>query len=1157
MPPFLRTVTRLFRRKTRPASARPRLAATSARPSLEALEDRTLLDTVRWMNPAGGGWSVAANWDAGRVPGAADDVVIDLASITVTHASGTDAVNSLTVSNGTFNFSGGTLSVATTLQGNSTFNFSGGTLAGATVAAGTTIRGTSAGSATLSGVTLNGVLDVSGVSTATVSVRDGLTLNGTALVGNAAGTIAGRIFFTNTQTIGGTGSVVLGGNSGNRLLATGTGAVATFGAGLTVRGSTGTLDTPGSGARFINQGTITADVAGGTLALDGLLSNGGTLGLANGGRLHLAGVTITGGTLTGSGAGVLLSTSTSELAAVTLAGDLTLTSLTGTVLNVRDGLTVAGTLRLGDAAGATWGRLYFINPQTVTGPGSIVFGGNSTNLLIATGAAVTVTLGPTLTVRGDSGTLDAPVSGVRFLNQGTIIADVAGGTLILDGAFTNGGTLGLANGGSLRLGGAAVTGGTMTGSGPGALISSSTSELTAVTLAGDLTLTSLTGSVLNVRDGLTVAGTLRLGDAAGAGFGRLTFTNTQAVSGTGSIVFGNNINNALRANGAGVAVVFDAGLAIRGDTGRVDTLGSGALFVNLGTITADGAGGTITLDGPFLNFGSLGLANGGNLRLEGAAILGGTLTGSGSGNLVIASTNELAAVTLAGDVTLTSLTSAIANVRDGLTVAGTLRVGDAAGATSGRLAFIGTQSATGPGSIVLGGNVLNRLIASGAGAALTLGPTLTIRGGAGTVLTSGTGANFINQGTITADGGGTITLTGPWTNEGTGRAENAGTLLSTTTPTNFSGGVLTGGSWQAFANSTLQVNLSPGITTNAAAIVLNGAGSNFNRAAGLSALTGLTVNAPSGSYTVRSGRSFTTGGNFTNNGTLAVGAGSTFRVIGSLTNFSGNTLTGGTYEIGGTFKFTGADIHTNAAILILDGPAAAVVNEADADALAALTTNTAAGSLTVRNGRDLTTGSGFGNAGAVTVGTGSTLTVVGGTSDGTFTIAAGATLALSGHTIAVTAAVTGAGAVRFEGSNSFIVGTYGVGDTNVTSGGSVVFATAAASGTFTNAGTVVITLASGVSSAVVQTSNYTQTSGITVLSGGGIVASLVDLQGGVLQTYEVGYVVGNLTNAGVIVVARLLDVLFVQGVYTQTETGILLALPIYLDDRWFFFGLGI
>src|SRR5262249_50764730 len=54
-------------------------------PRLEALEDRVVLATVTWINPAGGDWDTPANWSSGSLPGGNDDAVIALPGIVVTH----------------------------------------------------------------------------------------------------------------------------------------------------------------------------------------------------------------------------------------------------------------------------------------------------------------------------------------------------------------------------------------------------------------------------------------------------------------------------------------------------------------------------------------------------------------------------------------------------------------------------------------------------------------------------------------------------------------------------------------------------------------------------------------------------------------------------------------------------------------------------------------------------------------------------------------------------------------------------------------------------------------------------------------------------------------------------------------------------------------
>jgi hypothetical protein len=62
-------------------------------------------------------WPDPSNWDAGIVPGPGDDGIIGVTGVTVTHDSGSDFVNSLTINDGlqdTLVLSGGTLSLAST-----------------------------------------------------------------------------------------------------------------------------------------------------------------------------------------------------------------------------------------------------------------------------------------------------------------------------------------------------------------------------------------------------------------------------------------------------------------------------------------------------------------------------------------------------------------------------------------------------------------------------------------------------------------------------------------------------------------------------------------------------------------------------------------------------------------------------------------------------------------------------------------------------------------------------------------------------------------------------------------------------------------------------------------------------------------------------------
>ena len=176
-----------------------------------------MLAIVSWTNPAGGAWEVGGNWSNGTGPGTSDDAVIDMPGITVTHATGSHQVQSLAV-NDSFNLSGGTLTVTgdLTVQNGNLFKLSGGTLASATIHSGGTILATNSASA-LSGVTLNGTLDVTSGSSPRVDVINGLTLNGAILVGNSDGSVNGNVHFANTESLAGSGTILLGGSTFNAL----------------------------------------------------------------------------------------------------------------------------------------------------------------------------------------------------------------------------------------------------------------------------------------------------------------------------------------------------------------------------------------------------------------------------------------------------------------------------------------------------------------------------------------------------------------------------------------------------------------------------------------------------------------------------------------------------------------------------------------------------------------------------------------------------------------------------------------------------------------------------------------------------------------------------------------------------------------------------
>jgi hypothetical protein len=292
----------LRRRPARPQRhprGRPRLL-------LECLEDRTLLSTVTWINPAGGDWDNAANWldtatGVHRLPTANDDAIISQSGITVTHSSSSsDTVHSLT-SAANLNLSNGSLSLAAlstassvTLSGSSTtltasdtlkvqnLNQSGGTLTGpgtvfvdtSLVWIGGTMSGTGSteiedigkiGSGTLSGRTLDNF--------GTTTVADGSTLNFSvsSLLTNQNGA---TLILLGSGSLGGFGSSGQVSNAGT-LVKTG------------ADNTTATIAVP-----LDNTGTV--DVQNGSLNVTGAFTNEGTLTLEPGAVATLSSGTSSG-----------------------------------------------------------------------------------------------------------------------------------------------------------------------------------------------------------------------------------------------------------------------------------------------------------------------------------------------------------------------------------------------------------------------------------------------------------------------------------------------------------------------------------------------------------------------------------------------------------------------------------------------------------------------------------------------------------------------------------------------------------------------------------------------------------------------------------------------------------------------------------------------
>ena len=223
---------------------------------------------------------------------------------------------------GTFNGTGGTVNVTGALDNTgSTLVLTAAT--GSLSFSGTIKNGTVIGSGdaqliplggTLDGVTLGVDLTLSGSSS--LFVKDGLTLNNANVMFNNSG-YYNSVFFQGTQTLGGTGQIIFGGGTypGNIIYAQGgdtvaTAATLTIGPNITVQGTDGgTITGQFPQDSIINQGTIDADAAGQTIAVNsnGTFTNQGTLSATGGTLVVDSSVAVNGSGLLASTAGNTIS----------------------------------------------------------------------------------------------------------------------------------------------------------------------------------------------------------------------------------------------------------------------------------------------------------------------------------------------------------------------------------------------------------------------------------------------------------------------------------------------------------------------------------------------------------------------------------------------------------------------------------------------------------------------------------------------------------------------------------------------------------------------------------------------------------------------------------------------------------------------------------
>ena len=759
--------------------------------------------TCTW-NTSNGNWAAIVNWAACAAgngnpvqsPGAADTATIGAAGL-VTINTGQSVLNlnhaghitidafglNLVGGGGTLNSGvinvGGVSTANLGISAGHNLNNTGGVIhiaAGSVVnqfgssITGGTINSTGTGALVafgsgnnfLNGVTLGGRMDMA-TGFALQRITNGLTLN------NGIIDIANQsvLSFEGTSTLAGTGSIVFGsvGGGSNRLFLDGNGTT-TFAAGITVRGHSGTIGNQINIAgtqTLVNNGTISADVAGGTITFsDSAVTNNGTLSALNGGTLVL-GSNVTGGVssqiVTGAGSTVLqngvtlsgtVNTSGSGqfrptangnnfLSGVTLNGNLDMASAFALERVSAGGLVLNGTIDV-----ANQSVLSFEGDGGLSGNGTIVLGatGGGNNRLFLDGNGTT-TFAAGITVRGHSGTIgnQINIAGTQTLvNNGTISADVAGGTITFsDSAVTNNGTLSALNGGTLVLG-SNVTGGVssqiVTGAGStvlqngvtlsGTVNTSGSGQfrptangnnfLSGVTLNGNLDMASAFALERVSAGGLVLNGTINLANAS-----VLSFEGNGGLSGNATIVLGatGGANNRIYFDGNGTTN-FAAGTTVRGHSGTIGSqinIAGTQTLVNNGTINAELSGGTIT-------FTDSALVNNGLVRAQAGTVNVGVAL-SGSGALQVDSTGAMNLANGAKSQNTLSMgaTGAALNLGTGNLTLNNNYTNAAAGAGN---SFNRRAGVTGTGLIVAGGNAAQVISGSAVSGGATTNATLTI-----------------------------------------------------------------------------------------------------------------------------------------------------------------------------------------------------------------------------------------------------------------------------------------------------------------------------------------------------------------------------------------------------------------------------------------------
>ncbi len=283
----------------------------------------------------------------------------------------------------------------------------------------------------------------------TVTITGGLVNDGAwNVVGNNASGSLTSLQFSGTQTLSGSGEIVLNDDPQNTVRCTSDGQILTLASGATIRGAgelmgdyggminEGTIIAEGDNALIIdpdatdgfeNRGTLKASGAGGLRFDPGTFVNTGrTIEIADGSQLRLMNAsTVEGGVLSGSGSAVIVAESGAKLDGVTLASGSVVEQDNAHIVTITGGLVNDGEWNVnGSTSSGALTQVLFNGTQTLAGEGAIVLSDDTGNTLRPSTDGQILTHVAGHTIRG-AGRLFASYGGM--INRGTILVEGSSG----------------------------------------------------------------------------------------------------------------------------------------------------------------------------------------------------------------------------------------------------------------------------------------------------------------------------------------------------------------------------------------------------------------------------------------------------------------------------------------------------------------------------------------------------------------------------------------------------------------------------------------------------------------------------------------------------------------------------------------------------------